>query len=328
MKVIKGYDFDDVLLVPCQSKVNSRDEIDLSFNYKDLHLTVPIIASPMKGIVGTEIIKKLSELGGIGILHRFYEDKNKWFEDIKFLHNECSNWGFSIGMNGFHGREIFGGLYAGASIICIDVANGYTDAVARKVEEVRSLIEKCGVCTLLMAGNVVTYYGGVLSLINAGADIIRVGIGSGGLCTTRNMTGVGYPQLSAVDECNRPFYRNNYKIASDGGIRNASDIVKALACGADLVMIGSLFASCYESENSGIIYGMASQKIQEEYFHNVKSVEGIEKEVEKIQPLEKLINDLTWNMKSAYTYMNAKNTVELQKNAKFITVGKGTLKEL
>lgn len=321
MDVETGYDFDDILLIPHCGNVNTSDEVDLS--YEPLDLALPIIASPMKGIVGVNLIEKLSWLGGIGILHRFYDDKEKWSQDIDYLHKYCMGYkfGFAVGMNDFIEDQIIWGIERGAKLVCLDVANGYTEAVRDRIIYLRELIDNHNPEVLLIGGNVVTF-DGAEALYDAGADLVRVGIGSGALCTTRKMVGVGYPQLSALKNC----LPCQAQLISDGGVRTAADIVKALACGANLVMIGTLFASCYESDNDGEIYGMASRKLQEEYFQNVRSIEGISAKVEKTQSLEDLLDQLVWNMKHAFTYLGVQDINELQVNAEFVTTGKGTLR--
>ena len=324
MKVLKSsYDYDDLLLIPKPSKVNSRDDVDLSINLYDvIDLKIPIIASPMKGIISPELIIGLSRLGGIGILHRFFKDKLEWQANINQIKDY--NFGVAIGLDDdYYYKKA---LDNGTKIICVDVANGYLDIVLEKVREVKNYIISNGFSRqcLLMAGSVVTHSGAWNLYLN-GAELIRVGIGSGGLCTTRNVTGVGYPQLSAIDTC---YDRNNgWTVIADGGIRSSGDAVKALAMGAELVMIGSLFGKTFESNNhDNIIYGMASRKLQEEYYQSLKSIEGIEKKLEREFSLIDFINEFTYGIKSAFTYLNAQNLFELRKNAEWIEVSKGTLK--
>lgn len=320
----RGYDFDDLLLVPIASSIDSRKDVSLAVKFSHLNLDIPIAVSPMKGIVGKELIVEMSKLGGIGILHRFYDDdKDLFMSDLQYIYDNSKDGNFGMSVKLDSNFEMRFGFAMGAKILCIDVANGYLDLVKRYVDRVRNYRDKEAYKTLIMAGNVVTPEG-VLGLYDAGADLVRVGIGSGQLCTTRNYTGVGYPQLSAIKNCSK---RLPGKIVADGGIRNSGDAVKALACGANLLLIGSLFGRTNESAHNGIIYGMASRKLQEEYYHSVKSVEGMEKKVEKDTSLKDFLDEFTWGMKSAFTYLNARNISELRENANFIEVGTGSIKK-
>lgn len=322
MNITEGYDFDDLLLIPISSEVNSRSQVSLAVDLPCIHLDIPIIASPMKGITSPLLVAEISHLGGIGILHRFEPDDEVILKDIFYCLKQCKygNFGVAVGLGEM--KRVRMALGGGAKILCIDVANGYLDSVKKFVNEVREYRNREGYCCLIMAGNVVTR-DGVISLRDAGADIVRVGIGSGQLCTTRNYTGVGFPSLTAINNCNIIDY-----IVADGGMRNSGDIVKAIASGADLVMIGSLFGQAKESSHNGVIFGMASRMLQEEYYHSVKSVEGIEKTIEKTKTLKEIIDELTWGMKSAFTYLNARNIKELKENATFVKVGRGSIKNL
>lgn len=326
MRVLKGYDYDDLLLIPKPSKVNSRDEVNLSVNLYDvLQLRVPIVASPMKGIISPEMIIGMSKLGGIGILHKFYKDKLQWQSDISKIKDY--NFGVAVGLE--EDNLYKKALDNGTKIICIDVANGYLDSVLNKVREIKNYMIDHGFLRqcLLMAGNVTTY-SGAWRLYQNGAELIRVGIGSGGQCSTRETTGVGYPQLSAINDCYEK--RDAWTVVADGGINKYGKATKALAMGAELIMLGSILGRTFESANdNGVIRGMASESFQEEYYDNVKeikSVEGIETKVEKDISLEKLIKRLIGGIRSACTYLNANNLDELRKNAEWIETGSGTLK--
>ena len=330
---MQGLDFDDVLLVPKFSGVNSREKVDISVRLSNhLTLDIPIIASPMKGITGLDLVLEIGKLGGIGILHRFYDNVDDWDFDVNTL--DGTNFGVALGL----GDERYKfALDWGAKIICIDVANGYLESVLKFTEKVAKWIRQNGYYSLLMVGNVATL-NGARNLKNAGADLIRVGIGSGNLCTTRNVTGVGVPQLTAIKKSSGYFQLGDYgekhlkeayewKIIADGGIRNSGDAVKAFAFGADVVMLGSLLATTYESSNNGIIYGMASRAMQEEYYHSVKSVEGIEQRVTPRQSLAEFIDEFTWGIKSACTYLDA-STLRQLRDADTITVGTGSIKKI
>jgi IMP dehydrogenase len=316
MTIQKGYELDDLLLVPRSSIVNSRNDVNLSVSVKKLTLFIPIIASPMKGIVGVELIEKIGLLGGIGIMHRFYNNIWERYNDLDHLADSNIRFGVAVGLDDVFYKEA---LEEGASIICLDVANGYLDSVVQATYGISNYIYAHGHenSCLVMSGAVATY-DGACALSNAGADLIRVGLGSGGLCTTRSNTGVGVPQASAIHNCSLV----SSSIVADGGIRTSGDGVKALALGADFLMIGSLFANCFESDHDGKIQGMASKEFQEQFYGEVKkSVEGVQQDAVKTVSLENLITEFIWNMKSGFTYCNAKNINELHQNSKFIKKG-------
>jgi len=335
----KGFDFDDLLLIPRASSLISRTDVDLTTKLGDtLTLQMPIIASPMKGIVGEKLVVELAKLGSIGIMHRFYKDEDSWNRTLLQIRNDTdSQFGVAVStLINKRDMEFILNRF-NPKIICLDTANGYLDTVLAITHVIKNLIIKGGYQSKLMVGNIVTYLG-AKSLHDSGADLIRVGIGSGQLCTTRNNTGVGYPQLSAIRGC-AGYYEAvyhgvsmekrqdiNWKIVADGGIRNSGDAVKALAMGADAIMIGSLFGKCFESANNGIIYGMASRKLQEEYYHSVKSVEGIEKKLVPDISLKDFIDEFTFNIRSACTYLNVHKLHNLRDKASWVETGKGTIK--
>ena len=322
IKTRKGYDFDDLLLIPKQSNIVHRDLVDLSVYLRQFNLDIPIIASPMKGIISPEIIIEISKLGGLGILHRFWHDSSSMvkvrLETIRRLSKECKRFGVAVALQD---PDIEAVLAFNPDVVCIDITNGNLSSLRRYVEEIFSLICNNKLDIMIMAGNVATL-DAANALYESGAGLVRVGIGSGALCTTRSVTGVGVPQLTAINDCSE----SGAYIVADGGIRNSGDIVKALSCGADVVMIGSILAKSYESEHNGVIYGMASRKMQEEYYHSVKSVEGLEHDVKKQVNLKDLIDELVWGIRSACTYLDIAQISELRDNAYFIETGRGSIR--
>lgn len=316
----KQYDYDDVLILPHCSKVNHRADVNLGTSINDhFYISIPVIAAPMKGIVGSELINALGVLGGIGFLHRFMGDDIEYNDQIS--HITTTIFGTSVGVLSIDYKQQLG---FGSRIICVDVANGYTEQVIAKCEEVANYISSGGYDAYVMGGCVVTIKG-CERLYDAGCKFIRVGIGSGQLCTTRNATGIGRPQISALLECGGN--SDKYYTVADGGIRNSGDAAKALAAGADFVMMGSWFAQANESENNGVIHGMASASHQIKTNGKTKSVEGISKKAAKVAPLETLLDEFVWNLKSAFTYVGARNICEFQARAEFVEVSTHAIKK-
>lgn len=313
-------EFNDILITPRYSNVNSRDAVDISVALnKTTKLEFPVIASPMECVVNSDFCIKLAELGGIGILHRFFDSKLEWDKEVEKI-SDAKIFGLSVGLQDSRYVEF---LKHKPNILCIDVANGCTQAYIDFCKQVKKYILEYSPDTLLMAGNVATY-SCTQNLADVGVDIVRVGIGGGELCSTRNVTGIGIPQVSAVIDCSKA----TCMIVSDGGIKSSGDAIKAFACGADVVMLGSLFAQTYESPADKYIYGMASRKLQDMRQTQVKSVEGIEKAIEKTMSLKQFVDEFSWGIRSAGTYLNAKNLQEIYTNSKFVLTGRGSIKEL
>lgn len=317
----KTYDFDDVLIKPVPSTVSSRDNVDISVKLSDdLTLGFPLIASPMPGVADGAFAKKLSDLGGLAIFHRFYADKMELFNDIiANLTIDVDKFGFAIKI----GEENLGTyLQFHPSILLIDTANGYTKRLVDYCTKVKDYIMQHGYKTLLMAGNVVTPQG-CMNLFKAGCDIIRVGIGGGAVCSTRNKTGIGIPNISAIFEC----ASFDYKIVIDGGIKNSGDLVKSIVAGADLGMSGMLFAECYESPNEGELNGGASRRHMEKNNINIKSVEGFTIPIVKKHSLEQFVREFGFGIKSAGTYLNARSLNEIYTNGEFVEVSDHAIKK-
>lgn len=325
MRIERELDYNDVLILPQPSKINHRGDVNLStWMGDDFILDIPIMAAPMKGIVGPQLINELSRQGGLGFLHRFYNDPIVRSYDLEDISNETT-WGASVSIDSPTYMDY---LEAGARIICVDVANGYIDSVITRCEEVASYISSHGHKAWVMGGCVVTPKG-CDRLYDAGCKFIRVGIGSGALCSTRNATGIGRPQISAILECSQT--DKDYYVVADGGIRNSGDAAKALGAGADFVMMGSWFAQAFESERvngNNTIYGMASAEHQISMSGATKSVEGIKREAQKVASLKPLLDEFVWNLKSAFTYVGASNITEFHSLCKFVEVSSHVIKRL
>jgi len=318
----QALEFDDVLIKPIPSNVSSRDNVDISVRLSDsLTLQFPLIAAPMVGVVNGEFAHKLSDLGGLAILHRFYLDRTELFIDIENNIRDNDNFGVSIRIDEKETDEYFD---VAPSVILIDTANGYTKKLLQYCEKIKARILMSRMPILLMAGNVATIEG-VNMLADAGCDLIRVGIGGGAPCSTRNQTGIGVPNLYALEECSMT--DRNVKLVIDGGLKNSGDFVKAIVAGADLGMAGMLYAQCFEAPNKGTIYGMASRTHMKNTNTEIKSVEGIDIEIEKKYSLEQFVREFGYGIKSAGTYLNSHNLNEISMNGIFVEVSDHAIKK-
>ena len=316
--VNETYDYDDVLIYPLPSKVSSRDDVDISVKLSDnLTLKFPLIASPMVGVVDGAFAKKLSKLGGMAILHRFYKTHDNLLEDIKENLSTGDTFGISINIEDKTAQYVEILTRFEPAMLLIDTANGYTNKLLERCESIKKLLIARGHKALLMAGNVATLEG-CEALYNAGCDIIRVGIGGGSPCSTRNVTGIGVPNISALMEADAT--DRKYKICVDGGIRSSGDLVKAIVAGADFGMSGKLFAECYEAPCKDALYGMVSRTHMANTKAEVKSVEGYDIPIEKKHSLEQFVKEFGYGIKSAGTYLNARSLDEIYVNGKFIKV--------
>lgn len=323
MTAIDALEFDDVLIRPVPSNVSSRDDVDISVKLSDnLTLDFPLLASPMVGVVNGEIAHALSDLGGLAILHRFYDSREDLIEDIKLSSlKNYAHYGISIRIGENNLEEL---LDYYPSIVLIDTANGYTENLLKYCEKVKNKLMKAEYPALLMAGNVATGLG-CQNMESAGVDLIRVGIGGGSPCSTRNQTGIGVPNITALENCS--CYVKNAKIVIDGGIKNSGDFVKSLVAGADLGMAGMLYAQCYEAPHKGTIFGMASRTHMKNKNIQIKSVEGIDINIEKKYSLEQFVREFGYGIKSAGTYLNARNLVEISCNGEFYRVSDHAIKK-
>jgi GMP reductase len=326
-EILSGIDYDDILLLPKLSGVNSRSEVNVFSDFKGRTTgqnLYPIFSAPMKEISGVDLVSSLSDNHCLGILHRFFNKDYRANEierqvSILFLENDAKDFGVAIGLN-----ELDMAIFAqehGATLICVDIANGYINNLFWFIDKLR----QTGITIPIMTGNVVDSLAASV-LVSAGANFIRVGIGSGKLCSTRDNIGIGCPQLTALDRCSE--IKQGY-IVSDGGISNPGRAVKSFVFGADFVMIGSLFAHANEAENKdGHFYGMASRKLQEGMYDAVKSVEGLEMYVPLTEkkPCATIVSEFISGIQSACTYLNVNNYNQLEHIESIVTIGKGTLK--
>ena len=241
-------DFKDVLIRPKRSTLTSRSQVDITREIKFHHTrevfhAVPVIAANMDTTGTFEMARVLGSHGMMTALHKHYAPE-EYIEFFRSLKNKSDAF-YSMGIGDADYRKfetVMKAVPGEIRYVCIDVANGYTEAFVSFVKKVRDTYPDL----VIMAGNVVT--GDMTEeLVLAGADIVKVGIGPGSVCTTRKMTGVGYPQLSAVIECADAAHGLGGRICSDGGCTQPGDVAKAFGGGADFVMLGGMFAGHNES---------------------------------------------------------------------------------
>ncbi|WWO95744.1 MAG: IMP dehydrogenase [Candidatus Dasytiphilus stammeri] len=355
----KSYVFDDVLLVPKFSHASSRKNIDISVNLNRIgELSIPIISANTQWCTESAMATEMARLGGLGIIHRMcplatqvrevrrVKNNSNFFYDthIKPTVDKYGTLkvGASVGVIDDYFDRAKKLINAGVDFITVDVAHGHSK---QSIEAIKKLSDHFPDIPLI-AGNVATSQG-VLDLVSAGASIIKVGIGPGSVCTTRSITGVGVPQLTAIIDCVQPAKELGVSIIADGGIRSSGDIVKALAAGATCVMLGKMLAGTkesaaqflevegkkYKATRGFVTFGtkmeirrlQGSKITKEEYINYVP--EGIEACFEYIGSLREYIYQLRGGIQSGFSYCGANNYSELLSNHEFIHVSSKTQQE-
>ncbi|XP_019714117.1 GMP reductase 2 isoform X2 [Hippocampus comes] len=326
-------DFKDVLLRPKRSTLKSRSEVDLlrtfTFrNSKGSYTGIPIIAANMDTVGTFEMARALNNFTVFTAVHKHYSVED--WQEFAAKQPEClENVAVSTGTGEADFQKMSAILAAVPQLryICVDVANGYSEHFVHFVKDVRQKFPS----HTIMAGNVVTGEM-VEELILAGADIIKVGIGPGSVCTTRKKTGVGYPQLSAVIECADAAHGLNGHIISDGGCTCPGDVSKAFGAGADFVMLGGMLAGHCESGGETIeklgkkyklFYGMSSEVAMKKHagvLAEYRASEGKTVEVPFKGPVEATMRDILGGVRSTCTYVGAAKLKELSRRTTFIRV--------
>ena len=328
--------FDDVLLLPKYSDVlPSETDISLKLT-KKISLKVPFLSSAMDTVTESEMAIALASAGGIGIIHRNLNIKSQTKELIKVKKKKL-NVGAAIGTNIEDLERARSLIDNGCDLIVIDTAHGHSKKVLATLTKLKKINFKVPICV----GNIATGEA-AKKLYNSGADIIKVGIGPGSICTTRMVAGIGVPQISAIMDVKKELKNKNIKIISDGGIKFSGDIAKALAAGADAIMMGSIFTGTQESPGKkfklkGKIYkiyrgmgsigamssGSANRYFQKNFKDKSKFVpEGVEGRVEFKGKVSEIIYQLKGGLRSSMGYIGAKNLSQISKNAKFIKITK------
>ena len=316
--------FDDVLLVPKYSEVESRKYIDISSSLCHVgELTLPIISSPMDTVTESTMVTAMHNAGGVGIIHRY----NTIEDQVAMVHDICMSGvcriGAAIGASGDYVDRATALYDAGAKIFCVDIAHGHHVLMRRALHTLRDIF---GDEVHIMAGNVATLEA-FNDLADWGADSIRVGIGGGSICSTRIQTGHGAPTLQSIIDCAKS--HTDASLIADGGIRNSGDIVKALAAGADFVMIGSLLAGTSEAPGSKFYHpqkgswyktyrGMASVEAQVDWRGHTSSVEGVATAIECKGSVDSVLEELERGIRSGLSYSGASSIRALQNISQFI----------
>jgi len=354
-----GITFDDVLLVPGYSDF-SRSDINLStFVSKRIKISIPLVSAPMDTVTESKLAIELAKLGGIGIVHRNLSIEDQAIE-VKKVKNKKLLVGAAIGASGGFEDRIKALAKVGVDVVIVDSAHGYSKSVIETVKFIKKNYKNIDV----IAGNIATFDGAKV-LIAAGADGLRVGMGPGAICTTRIISGMGVPQITAIKEVVRIAKKFKVPVIADGGIKYSGDIVKALAAGASTVMMGRLFAASLEAPGKLITLkqnelpsrfqkmshlkkyyqfkeyrGMGSEgamkkgaKIKsEDEFHGknykdrVLVAEGAEGLVLVKGKVSDFVDQMVGGIRSGMYYVGAKNIEELWK-AKFIQITQASLTE-
>ena len=328
--------FDDVLIRPKRSTLISRSDVNLvrEFTFRHTEETwdgVPIVAANMDTTGLFSIAEVLQGHKMLTCTQKFYstqEFADAWENGVnsEFIAVTCGSTDESF--------ELLKRKMAtnkGLKMICIDVANGYREVFLNFVRKVRGEFSE----KIIIAGNVATREM-TEALILAGADIVKVGIGPGSVCTTRKVAGVGYPQLSAISECADAAHGLSGHVMSDGGCSSPGDVAKAFAAGADFVMLGGMLAGHDESggeliEDGGdsykSFYGMSSAKAMETHYGEIadhRAPEGKEVRVPYRGPLEVTVQSILGGLRSACSYVGARRIKDLPKCTTFIRVSMTT----
>ncbi len=319
MRMKECLSYDDVLLAPQYSDIVSRKEVSLKSSLAPFEFELPVISSPMDTVTGPSMSNAMSAAGGLGIIHRYcsVDEQAKMIRD-----SNAEVKAAAVGVTGDYHERALALVAMGASVLCVDVAHGHHILMKNALEQLR---ETFGNTVHLMAGNVATL-AGINDLADWGANSVRCNIGGGSICSTRVQTGHGLPGLQTLFDCSQT--DRDVTIIADGGIRTSGDAVKALAAGADFVMLGSMLAGTIETPGSVIhttdgktkkIYrGMASKEAQHDWRGKHSSFEGVATTVPMAGPVEHILGDIKNGIRSGLSYSGARTIAELQAKACFV----------
>ena len=326
MKFEEALTYDDVLLVPQYSDIESRQEVDISSELgENIYMKLPVISSPMDTVTGEEMASAMYDAGGLGVIHRYNTIKEQCeiVRNVRktLISRYSPRVAAAVGVSGDYLQRAVNLFDAGTNIICIDVAHGHHTLMEKAIKSIRAEV---GDTLHIMAGNVATREG-FAALAEWGANSVRCNVGGGSICSTRIQTGHGMPGLQTIFEC--ADVESDVKIIADGGIRSSGDVVKALAAGADFVMLGSMLAGTDESPGKKVVTlggvkkeyrGMASKEAQMDWRGKYSSDEGVATMI----PYKGAVNDVLQQIKngiaSGLSYSGVRTIKELQENAIFV----------
>lgn len=359
--VMNGITFDDVLLIPGYSDF-SRSDINLESRLtKKIKLSVPLVSAPMDTVTESKLAIALAKIGGIGIVHRNLTVEDQASE-VKKVKDQQLLVGAAIGASAGYEERVEALLKAGVDVVVIDSAHGFDKKI---IDTLKAVKNKYGDLQVI-AGNIATYEG-AKALSEAGADGLRVGMGPGAICTTRIISGMGVPQITAILETVRGAQEMDVPVIADGGVKYSGDMVKAFAAGASSIMMGSYFASCEEAPGTVVeleahqvprrfqsifndktktykfksYRGMGSvgamkkgaEIKSEDEFHGkdykdrVLVAEGVEGLVPVRGTLKDLVDQAIGGIRSGLYYVGTKTIPELETNGKFMQITHASLAE-
>ncbi len=307
--------YDDISLIPTEvSRIKSRNEANTNCEFLGVKLSLPVVSSPMDTVSGIDMAKTLTSLGCMGVLNRFDSSLDEIIKNNQSGNNIIA---VSIALN--TPPDIIEKLLEGKQVVCIDTANANNHEVLKKTEEVKNKFKDIKV----MIGNI-AHGASLQQLEDAGADAVRVGIGSGSVCTTSIQTGIGIGQVSSLLNVffSRAEKKLNIKIIADGGIKSPGDVAKAIALGADAVMLGRMLSGTSETPGEVIKYnGQLWKKYRGSASFGVKMrkefIEGEETMVPYKGDVKNVIDSIADGLKSSMSYMNCFNLEELRKTETF-----------
>jgi len=303
---LHALNYDDVILLPQYSEIPSRDSVNL-FIKDSGYSYIPIFSAPMKSISEPDFVIALGKLGGIGILHRFFKNEKQRYRAVDKIYSKKVPYGISIGINNWEQELEFVrfSAFRNCQWVVIDTASAYHKVTIEKLKALQNFKFENEFDFKIMVGNVVDS-SICVDLCEAGADAIRVNIGSGSQCLTTKSIGIGCPPLTAIADCAKISEVYPWVLlVADGGIYTPRQATESLVFGASALMIGSLFGRAWECGNFGIIYGMSSYFLQGKMRKKKKSDEGKVTFIPfwKMSSLKKIFSKFTYGIKSGLSYI-------------------------